>query len=85
MLPFYALSVAGIYRLRQTHPDLARPYRVAGYPIVPIIYIFGVIYLIANALLTDTVLTSIVFGVVLVGIPVYYLFFTARRETAPAA
>jgi amino acid transporter len=85
MLPFYALSVAGIYRLRQSRPDLPRPYRVAGYPIVPVVYIFGVIYLIANALLTDTVLTSIVFGIVLLGIPVYYLFFSPRREAAPAA
>ncbi len=85
MLPFYALSVAGIYRLRQSRPDLPRPYRVAGYPVVPIIYILGVIYLIANALLTDTLLTGIVFAVVLVGIPVYYLFFSPRREAVPTA
>ncbi len=84
MLPFYALSVAGIYRLRRSRPDLPRPYRVAAYPVVPVIYILGVIYLIINALLTDTMLTSIVFAVVLAGIPVYFLFFHAGRRAVPA-
>src|SRR5262249_28968678 len=33
--PFYALGVAAIYRLRRVRPDLPRPYRAVGYPIVP--------------------------------------------------
>lgn len=75
MLPFYGLSVAAIFALRRRRPDLPRPYRVVGYPIVPIVYILGVIYLIGNALLTDTFWTLVVFGVVLAGIPVYYAAF----------
>ncbi|MBI3262715.1 MAG: amino acid permease [Acidobacteria bacterium] len=75
MLPFYGLSVAAIFTLRTRRPDLARPYRVVGYPVVPIVYILGVIYLIANALVTDTFWTLVVFGVVLAGIPVYYVAF----------
>jgi amino acid transporter len=74
MLPFYGLSVAAIYRLRATRPAIARPYRVAGYPVVPFVYLLGVLALIINALLTDTFLTSVVFAVVLAGVPVYYLF-----------
>lgn len=81
MLPFYALSVAAIYRLRRDRPDLPRPYRVAGYPFVPVIFLLGVACLIINALITDTFWTSVVFGVVLAGIPVYFLFFHHRTAS----
>lgn len=80
MLPFYALSVAAIFTLRKNRPDLQRPYQVVAYPIVPLVYILGVIYLIGNALLTDTFWTLAVFGVVLAGIPVYYVAFGSRRD-----
>ena len=69
--PFYGLAIAGLYRLRLTRPTLARPYRVPGYPVVPAIFIGAVIYLAANALIADPLWTSVTFGVVLAGIPVY--------------
>jgi len=40
-LIFYILTIAGVIRLRQTRPDLERPYKVPGYPLVPIFYILG--------------------------------------------
>lgn len=73
--PFYAFSVAAIYRLRRTRPDLERPYRVAGYPVVPAIFIGGVVYLIANALVNNTRDTTILLAVILTGVPVYYALF----------
>ena len=36
--PFYALSVAAVYRLRTLRPDLVRPYKTFGYPWVPALY-----------------------------------------------
>ena len=69
--PFYGVAIAGLYRLRRTRPDLARPYRVPGYPIVPAIFVAAVIYLVGNALVTDPVWTSVTFAIVLAGIPVY--------------
>jgi APA family basic amino acid/polyamine antiporter len=38
---FYILTIAGVFRLRKTRPDADRPYRVAGYPFVPALYILG--------------------------------------------
>jgi amino acid transporter len=73
--PFYALSIAAIYRLRRTRPDLERPYRVAGYPVVPAVFIVGVAYLIVNALVNNTRDTLILLAVILAGVPVYYAFF----------
>src|SRR5450432_1953261 len=40
-LIFYILTIAGVFRLRQTRPDLPRPYRTVGYPVVPAFYILG--------------------------------------------
>jgi len=80
MWPFYALSVAAIYRLRRTRPDLRRPYRTIGYPVVPAVFIAGAVYLVVNAFIASPLQTTVVFGVLLAGVPVYYLFFrgTAR-------
>jgi APA family basic amino acid/polyamine antiporter len=38
-LLFYILTIAAVFRLRRTRPDAERPYRVAGYPLVPAFYI----------------------------------------------
>lgn len=81
--PFYALSVAAVYRLRRTRPGLPRPYRVIGYPILPLIFILGVTYLVVNALVTDTFWTTVVLTVVLAGVPVYYLFVPLKVRQAP--
>ena len=76
--PFYAFGVGAIYRLRASRPDLPRPYRTIGYPLVPAIFIAGVLYLVLNALVTDPVWTSVTFAIVLAGIPVYYVTFARR-------
>jgi APA family basic amino acid/polyamine antiporter len=79
MWPFYALSVAAIYTLRKSQPQLSRPYKVVGYPIVPAVFIAAAIYLVVNALMTQPLWTSVTFGVVLLGLPVYYVWFANRR------
>ena len=79
MWPFYALSVAAIYRLRRLRPEMARPYRVVGYPVVPAVFVAASVALVINALWTDPVWTSLVFAVVLAGLPVYYVMFRPSR------
>jgi len=77
--PFYALSVAAIYRLRRLRPDLERPYRVVGYPVVPAVFIVAVIGFVANEFLEKPIATFITFALILAGIPVYYMCFGGRR------
>ena len=79
MWPFYALSVGAIYTLRKSQPNLQRPYKVIGYPVVPAVFIAAAIYLVVNALITDPKWTSITFAVVLLGLPVYYVFFNKKN------
>ena len=78
--PFYALSVAAIYRLRRLRPEMPRPYRVIGYPVVPALFIASVIWFVVNALVHDTRNTALTFALILAGIPVYYVAFRHTRR-----
>ena len=81
MWPFYALSVAAVYTLRRSQPNLNRPYKVVGYPVVPAVFVGAAIYLVGNALYTDETWRTIgTFAVVLLGLPVYYLFFNKSKS-----
>ena len=75
MWPFYGLSVAALYRLRKSQPHLQRPYKVVGYPFVPAVFVAAAVYLVVNAIIAEPLWTSIVFGIVLLGLPVYYAIF----------
>jgi APA family basic amino acid/polyamine antiporter len=77
--PFYGIAIAGLYRLRRLRPDMVRPYLVPGYPVLPAVFVLAVIYLVGNALIADPLWTGVTFGIVLAGMPVYYLFFAHSR------
>jgi amino acid transporter len=82
IIPFYALAVAAIFVLR-TRPGYAPPFRTPGYPLVPLLFVLSTLYLLANALIdpSSRVATAITLGIVLLGIPVYYL--TVGRSQEP--
>ena len=80
--PFYGLAVAGLYRFDAARICLV-PYRVPGYPIVPAIFIAACVYLVVSALIGDPLWTGVTLGVVLAGVPVYYVVF-ARSGTTEA-
>ncbi|NUQ11494.1 MAG: amino acid permease [Gemmatimonadaceae bacterium] len=74
MIPFYALGVAGIYRLRR-RPGYAPPFRTPGYPVVPALFIASVAYLLLNAVLDrDSRAWAVgIFAVLLAGVPVFHM------------
>jgi basic amino acid/polyamine antiporter, APA family len=76
--PFYALAIAAIYRLRRLRPDMERPYRAIGYPVVPAIFILAVAAFVLNAIIHEPVPTGITFALILAGIPVYNYAFAKR-------
>jgi basic amino acid/polyamine antiporter, APA family len=78
--PFYALGVAAIYRLRASRPDLPRPYRAIGYPVVPAIFIASVAAFVINSLINDTTNSVITFAVIFAGLPIYELAFARRAH-----
>jgi amino acid transporter len=78
ILPFYALAVAGVIRLRRSRPDLPRPYRAPGYPFTPLLYIVGVATVFLNALVEAPWITLVNIGVSLAGIPAYFAWRRLR-------
>src|SRR5882724_4203962 len=72
--PFYALAVAGVYVLRRKRPDLERPYRAVGYPVVPALFLLASLGMVVNALVTDPVNTGVTLGIIITGAPVYDLW-----------
>ncbi len=73
--PFYALGVAAIYRLRRQRPDLPRPYRAIGYPVVPAVFIAAVAAFVLNAIVQDPISTGITIALIFAGVPVFMIAF----------
>jgi APA family basic amino acid/polyamine antiporter len=73
VMVFYILTIAGIFILRKKRPDIARPYKAPGYPIVPAIYILLALAFCICLLTFKPDYTWPGLIIVLLGIPVYYI------------
>jgi len=73
-LIFYILTIAGVFRLRATRPDVDRPYRTIGYPLVPALYIVGAATILLVLFVYRTATTWPGLIIVLLGVPVYFLW-----------
>jgi APA family basic amino acid/polyamine antiporter len=76
---FYILTIAGIFILRRSRPDAERPYRAFGYPIIPIIYIVFATLFCLNLLYTKPANSIPGLLIVLLGIPVYYIWRAVKK------
>jgi len=74
VLIFYVLTIAGIFVLRRKQPAAERPYRAVGYPVIPALYVVaaGAIMLVLLCYQTKTSWPGLV--IVLLGVPVYFLW-----------
>jgi basic amino acid/polyamine antiporter, APA family len=81
VLVFYVLTIFGLFVLRRTHPEAVRPYRAVGYPILPAVYIVMALFIDIVLLRYKPQYTWPGLFIVLLGIPVYYLW-RPRGETA---
>jgi APA family basic amino acid/polyamine antiporter len=77
---FYVITIAGIFVLRSKRPDIPRPYKAFGYPVLPMIYI---VVATALALLllgfeTSYALSGLV--IILIGFPLYYLAMKTQKN-----
>ena len=72
---FYVLTFIGVMKLRKTHPNLNRPYKVPLYPIIPLIAIFSGLFVVLNQLLfagaKSTMMSLGGVVITLIGLPVY--------------
>jgi basic amino acid/polyamine antiporter, APA family len=79
VLVFYILTIVGLYVLRVKQPNANRPYRAIGYPVLPAIYIVLASWICIVLLRYKPQYTWPGLVIVLLGIPVYFLW----KRTAP--
>jgi APA family basic amino acid/polyamine antiporter len=81
---FYMLGAYGVFILRKKMPNDPRPYKVFGYPYVPIIFIIFAFFFIIFTLYSDIIgyisgryrIINSLFGLLLllIGVPFYFIF-----------
>lgn len=76
---FYALAAASIFVYRKRMPDAARPYRVPGYPLTPVLFIAAAAALVINTLVTQPARAAVGLGIVLLGAPAYFAWRKRAR------
>ena len=74
VLLFYILTISGIFVLRRTRPQMERPYRAFGYPVLPLLYILvaGLIEILLLLYKPNYTWPGLI--IVLLGIPVYFVW-----------
>jgi APA family basic amino acid/polyamine antiporter len=86
VLVFYILTIVGLFVLRRTRPDVERPYKAIGYPVLPAIYIVMALFIDVVLLRYKPQFTWPGLIVVLLGIPVYYAWQSRRKPpVAPSS
>ena len=81
VLIFYVLTIAGLFVLRRKQPNAERPYRAFGYPLVPALYIVAASAISVVLLLYKTQTTWPGLLIVVLGVPVYFLW--SRQRSVP--
>jgi Amino acid transporters len=71
---FYVLTVGSVFVLRKKYPNMERPYKVWGYPVLPIIATLTATFILVNTLFEDPRSSLIGLIVPLIGVPVYFIF-----------
>src|SRR5581483_4052687 len=77
-LIFYILTIAGVFQLRRKRPDLPRPYKVIGYPLVPALYIVLAVVVLYMLLAYRASTTAPGLIIVLIGLPIYWILKRRR-------
>ena len=68
----YGMATAAVIVLRRKRPDLARPYRTLGYPLVPVVFVLGISCLVVSTLWKSPRESLMGLGLVALGLPFYF-------------
>jgi APA family basic amino acid/polyamine antiporter len=81
VLLFYILTIAGVFALRRARPEMDRPYKAFGYPVLPALYILlaGLIEILL--LVYKPAFTWPGLIIVMLGVPVYFVWRGSRQRT----
>jgi APA family basic amino acid/polyamine antiporter len=80
---FYGLNAGSVLMLRRREPARHRPFRVPGFPVVPIVFIGLAILLIGNTVSTTPGPSALGLGMVALGAVVYAVFLRGKARPLP--
>jgi len=80
---FYGLSVVVMFRLRRVEPDLPRPYRAWGYPVLPALFIAGAIALTVSLWIARPLRSTIGLALIAFGL-IFYWHWNRGAKDSPA-
>ncbi len=76
----YAMTAAAVLVLRSKRPDLPRPYRTLGYPVVPLLFVAGAAILLASTLVDRRRESLMGLGIMAAGLPFYFYWKSSRKS-----
>ena len=77
---FYVLTIAGIFILRKKSPELERPYKAFGYPVLPVLYILMGVSFCVLLIMYKPQFTWPGLIITLIGIPLYFIAVRSNRN-----
>jgi len=80
VLIFYVLTIAAIFVLRFKRPDAERPYKAFGYPFIPAVYVLLAVTIMIILLIYKPAFTWPGLVIVIIGIPVYYIWRRLNKQ-----
>lgn len=81
---FYGLVTSAVFVLRFRAPDLPRPYKTLGYPVVPLVFVMVASWLVINTLINRPVESAAGLALIALGLPVYW-YFRVKKRSAPVS
>ena len=77
----YGMTAVSVIVLRYRRPDLPRPYKVLGYPVIPLVFVLATFALLYSTFQTSPRESGIGFGLIVLGLP-FYLYWkrSGRRQ-----
>jgi APA family basic amino acid/polyamine antiporter len=79
---FYGLVTSSVFVLRRKLPDLPRPYRTVGYPVVPLVFVLVSSWLVVNTFIEKRVESVTGIVLILIGLPLYWYFRRVQGKRA---
>ncbi len=74
----YLMTAVSVFVLRKKRPDVDRPYRVIGYPVVPVLFVAVAAFLLVSTMQTRP--RESLMGLVLMGLGVPFYFYWKKRN-----
>jgi len=79
---FYALVTSSIFLFRIKHPELERPYKAFGYPVIPVLFLLVAGWLLVTTLVSTPTQSFIGIFLIILGLPVYYYLSRMKAQNS---